>query len=179
MNNTPENKAEARLAHTRAIALTGLLFAIAIVLSVIEGSLPPVVASVPGIKLGLSNIAVMYALFFLKKRQAYAIAVLKALFVLGTRGFVAGILSLSGGILSLTVMAVLMLLFRERVSCLVLSISGAISHNAGQFTAISIIYTNIYMWGYFPVLLISGVIAGCATAVLLRLILPALNRLKK
>jgi heptaprenyl diphosphate synthase len=161
------------------VALTGLLFAIAVVLAAIEGALPPVVAAAPGVKLGLSNVAVMYALFFLKKRQAFAIAILKSAFVFGTRGLIAGILSLSGGILSLAVMILLIAVFREKVSYLILSVSGAVFHNLGQFAAISALYRNLYLWGYFPVLLVSGVAAGVATAALLRRLLPALEKLRR
>ena len=49
----------------------------------------------PGIRLGLSNLVTMYCLFFLGKGAGYTMAVMKSLFVLLTRGFVAGLLSLS------------------------------------------------------------------------------------
>lgn len=96
---------------TKGLVLTALLFAMAIVLSVVENSFPSIIIGVPGVKLGLSNIAVMYGLFFLSKRQGYMIAVLKAVFVFFTRGTVAGLLSLLGGILSLTIMVLLLLIF--------------------------------------------------------------------
>lgn len=162
---------------TRLLVLTALMFAFALVLSIVENTLPPVPIPVPGVKLGLSNIAVMYALFFLDKKQAFAIAVLKALFVVITRGIIAGFLSLSGGILSLVVMTLLMLVFKEKITYLVLSIFGAVFHNIGQFLAISLIYTNIYILMYLPILLISGVVAGIATSTLLRFIMPAFKRL--
>ncbi len=162
---------------TRLLVLTGLLFAISIVLITVENSFPPIFAALPGIKLGLSNIVTMYALFFLNKRQALLLAVLKSLFVFATRGTVAGILSLSGGILSLIVMVILMYVFREKISYLLLSIFGAIFHNLGQLAAVSLIYTNLYIWAYLPVLLFAGVVAGIATAALLKLILPALKKL--
>jgi heptaprenyl diphosphate synthase len=162
---------------TKQIVLTGLFFAIALVLSIIENTLPPVPIPVPGVKFGLSNIAVMFALFFLAKGQAYTIAILKALFVVITRGMIAGLLSLCGGLLSLTVMVLLLLLFKDRISYLVISITGAIAHNLGQFVAISFIYTGFYMFAYLPVLLISGVAAGIVTATLLGFILPAFKKL--
>jgi heptaprenyl diphosphate synthase len=162
---------------TRALTLTALLFALALVLSIVESSFPPLFTAAPGIKLGLSNIVVMYALFFLNKKQAFLIAILKAVFVYVTRGMVAGILSLCGGTLSLLVMILLMILFKEKVSYLVLSIFGALFHNIGQLAAVSFIYTSIYLWVYLPVLMISGVIAGIATSTLLRFILPAFKRL--
>lgn len=162
---------------TKTLVLTSLLFAIALVLAVVENSLPPLPFAVPGVKLGLSNVAVMYALFFLHKRQAFAIAVLKALFVAITRGFVAGLLSLSGGILSLFVMSLLLWIFKDKISYFILSVFGAVFHNIGQFAVISFIYTSVYLWVYLPVLLISGVVAGIATSALLKLILPAFKRL--
>lgn len=163
--------------NTHRMVLTGLIFATALVLSVLESALPPLPIPVPGVKFGLSNIAVMYALFFLGRKQAYTIGVLKAFFVFVTRGAIAGLLSLSGGVLSITVMIILMLLFRERITYLVLSIFGAVFHNLGQFLVILAIYAGMNLWAYLPVLLVSGVAAGIVTSTLLRFIIPALRRL--
>lgn len=172
------NKRDKNHNKTRRLVLTSLLFATALVLSFIENTLPPIMVSVPGVKFGLSNIAVMYALFFLSKKEAFTIAALKSFFVFLTRGFVASLLSFCGGMLSITVMVLLTYIFREKISYLLLSVSGAVFHNIGQFIAISLIYTNLYLWVYLPVLLISGVFAGMATATLLRFILPAFSRLE-
>ena len=165
------------LGKTQIMVLTSLIFATALVLSIIENTLPPLPIAVPGVKFGLSNIAVMYALFFLGKKQAYAIAILKAFFVFITRGAIAAALSLCGGILSLTVMVLLLLFFKERITYFILSIFGAVFHNVGQFIVILILYTGMNIWAYLPLLLISGVIAGMVTSTLLKFILPALKRL--
>jgi len=159
------------------LVFSGLLFAIALILSLVESLLPIMPIAVPGVKIGLSNIAVMYAIFFLGARQAYAIAILKALFVFITRGFIASTLSLSGGLLSITGMLLMLFLLKEKVSYLGISVVGAVSHNIGQFLVVSLIYVGVSMWAYLPVLLISGVIAGLLTATLLRILLPAFKRL--
>ena len=172
-----ENKATISLNKTKRLVLTGLLFAIAIVLSMVENSFPPIMIVGPGVKLGLSNIAVMYALFFLNKSQAFTIAILKAMFVFLTRGIVAAFLSLSGGILSLIIMSILLMIFKQKISYLVISIFGAVFHNIGQMVAISFIFTSVYIWAYLPVLLFTGVLAGIATSALLKFILPAFKRL--
>jgi len=161
---------------TRRLVLTALMFAIALVLSIIEGFLPPVPIPVPGVKFGLSNIAVMYALFFLSKSQAYTIAVLKSVFIFATRGLIAGALSFCGGMLSVTAMALLMILFDKKVTYLILSIAGAVAHNLGQFIAVTFIYIGMNLWAYLPVLLISGVAAGAVTSMLLKFILPAFQK---
>lgn len=171
------DKSSNSIKKTKGLVLTGLLFAIAIVLSIIENSLPSVVIGVSGVKLGLSNIAVMYALFFLTKKQAFIIAFLKSFFVFSTRGAIAGALSLTGGLMSLIIMIVLMLIFKKKISYLIISIFGAIFHNIGQLLAVSIIYTSIYIWAYLPVLLLAGVLAGIGTSTLLKFVLPAFKKL--
>lgn len=172
-----EGENTGNMSKTKKLVLTALLFAVALVLSIAESSLPAIFPAVPGVKLGLSNIAVMFALFFLEKKQAFAIATLKAFFVFITRGPIAGLLSFSGGMLSLMIMLLLLMIFGDKISYMILSIFGSVAHNVGQFIVISFIYTSMYLWVYLPVLLVAGVIAGVATATLLRLILPALNRL--
>ena len=69
---------------TRHIALSGLLFALAMALSFIEGSLV-IPGLLPGMKLGLANIVVMYALFFMGVKQALVLDVLKAVRFSGVR----------------------------------------------------------------------------------------------
>lgn len=161
----------------RNMTVSAMLFAVSLVLSALESVLPPIPVPVPGIRLGLSNIPVMYALFFSKKRQAFAIGVLKAVFVGITRGVTAGLLSFSGGMLSLAAMTLLIMIFRGRISYTVLSIFGAVFHNIGQLTAVSLLYTTIYIWVYLPVLFLFGTAAGIVTAVLLKFVLPALKKL--
>ncbi|MEG2672808.1 MAG: Gx transporter family protein, partial [Ruthenibacterium sp.] len=89
--------------NTRRTALLGMLFALAMVLSFLEGSLVPLLGLPPGVKLGLANVVVMYALFFLGKADAGMLVVLKSAFSFFTRGASAGALSLAGGVLSLLV----------------------------------------------------------------------------
>ena len=77
---------------TRRIALSGLLFALAMALSFIEGTLT-IPGLLPGMKLGLANIVVMYALFFMGPKQALVLDGLKALLVFLVSGFTAGSVS--------------------------------------------------------------------------------------
>lgn len=88
----------------RRAALLGVLFALAAVLSLFEGALAPALGLPPGVKPGLANTVVMFALLFLGLPQAACLAVLKALLALLARGAVAGALSLCGGLFSVGVM---------------------------------------------------------------------------
>ena len=162
---------------TRRVALMGLLFALSVVLSFLEGTLTPLLGLPPGVKLGLANVVVMYALFFLGRGSAFTLVLLKSFFVLHTRGAMAGALSLGGGLLSLGVMAVLCL-FRSRPSVFILSVCGAITHNFGQLLVINLLMTqSVYTLYYAPVLLLSGLGMGALTSVGLKALLPALEKL--
>jgi len=164
------------VASARYVSLMGMLFALAMVLSFLEGMLPVLPAMPPGVKLGLSNIVTMYTLFFLGRRSAYTIAVLKSLFVLMLRGPVGASLSLAGGLLSVTVMLLLMALPQEP-SKLILSVCGAVFHNIGQLLMSVAVLKSAFAFAYLPVMILSGVAMGLLTAMLLKLLLPYLSRL--
>ncbi len=152
---------------TKRITLLGLLFALAMVLSVLE-SLFPVPVPIPGVRLGLANIVVMFALFYLKKTDALTLVVLKALFIASTRGLIAGILSLTGGLFALGIMALILVLRKEKSTVLLISIMGAVFHNLGQITAASLIMETA-LWIYLPTLILSGIVTGFATSVMLKM----------
>ena len=156
---------------TRHIALSGLLFALAMALSFIEGTLV-IPGLLPGMKLGLANIVVMYALFFMGPRQALVLDVLKALFVFLVSGFTAGFLSLCGGLLSLAVMWVLYYLLPVRPTWFILSVCGALAHNVGQLLGAGVIISSSLSLYYAPVMLVLGLVMGALTSVTLRASTP-------
>lgn len=158
------------------VALLGMLFALALALSVLEGFLPALVP-VPGIKPGLSNIVVMYCVFLLGARQAFLLAVLKAGFVLLVRGGVSGCLSFCGGVASVAVMLLLLRVSRRRFSYAAIGMAGAVIHNLAQLAAASLILrTGGLMLWYLPALVLSGMVMGFFTASLLRALMPFFER---
>lgn len=165
------------MSRARSITNMAMLFAVALVLSFLEGLLPPLPYLPPGFKLGLSNIATMYALFFMGRKNAFTIAVLKAAFVFMTRGATSGILSLSGGLVSVLVMSVLAAVGGKKISYLMLSISGAIFHNLGQLAVLTLLMLNTYALWYTPVLLIAGIVMGFVTGSVLKIVMPAFKRI--
>ncbi len=169
--------AQNRSRKVKRLALMGLLFALAMALSFLESLLPALPMLPPGIRLGLSNIVTMYALFVLGPVSGYTVAILKALFVLLTRGVVAAAMSAAGGIFSVTVMLLLSLLPGIKRQYLLLSIFGGAAHNIGQLVMARFIINNQYVWYYFPVLLAAGLLMGAITGMALRVVLPYLNRL--
>ena len=149
------------------VAFTGILAALALALSFLEGLLPPLPMMPPGAKLGLSNIATMYA--------AGSLGLPSALFSLMTRGVVAGLMSLSGGVVSTFFMW--LLLKKTKSSLGVVGVCGALCHNAAQLCVAYLLTTTSVLF-YVPFLLLFGVLTGLLTGLVLKATLPPLERLK-
>ena len=141
---------------TRRMARYALLTALAMVLSWLE-SLVPVSAAAPGVKLGLTNLVVIFALYRMGLRAAAAVSLARVGLVSMTFGFA---YSLAGAALSLAVMALLRR--TGRFSILGVSVAGGVSHNIAQIlVAVAALGTGRLAW-YLPALLVSGVAAGVA-----------------
>lgn len=164
-----------RRAQTRRLTQLALFFALALLLSWFENLLPPPPVPVP-VRYGLSNIAVMACLFFWGLPSALLLAVLKAGWVLMLRGAVAGLLSLGGGVMAVLMMGVFLRLFGERISYLLLSVIGAITHNFTQYLLVSLLYIGASLSVLYPFLILTGVVTGAMTALLLKCVDRPLRR---
>ena len=169
MHNPKQSKA-------KQVALSGMLFAMAMALSFAEGTLT-IPGLLPGMKLGLANVVVMYALLFMGAKQALTLDLLKALFVFLVSGPTAGFLSLCGGLLSLLVMWALYDLLPLRPTWFILSVCGALAHNVGQLIGAGFLLSSALSLYYAPVMLVLGLVMGGLTALILRALLPALEKL--
>ena len=161
---------------SREVAWTGMLFALAIALSFLESAITPLLGLMPAMKLGLSNIVVMYAVLFLNRRSALYLVLLKALFALLTRGVTAGFLSLCGGALT-AVVCCRMLPLPLTLTGYIFSVSGALAHNCGQLLGAAALLSDKMAITYAPMLLIAGLIVGSCTYMVSRLIFPAVKRI--
>lgn len=160
----------------KTVAYMGLMLTLVLTLSFFEHMLPPLPMLPPGMNLGLSNIVIMYCIFFWGGKWAFGVAILKSAFVVLMRGLVAGFLSLSGGLLSVAVIVILLALFKQRLSYLAAGVCGAVAHNIGQITAASLILSaNVFY--YTPVLILSGIIMGSLTGLTLCVLMPVLRRM--
>lgn len=156
------------------VSLIGLLGALAVTLSFLEGLLPPLPLTPPGFRLGLSNLVCMVASQLFGVPAALFLAVLKGGFAFLTRGVSAGLMSLSGAVLS-TVCSGL-LLRKTRISYRLVGICGALAHNAAQLACAWLLASKAVLW-YAPVLILLSLLSGLLTGVLLQLLLPILPQL--
>ncbi len=155
------------------IALLGILSGLAVVLSLLEGLLPTL--PVPGAKWGLSNLATMTALSVLGTPAAVGVTMVKAGFAL-LRGGTACLMSLSGGMCSVLVMAALSRFWRGRVGFLGVGVAGAAAHNGGQLLC-AMALVDVGLWRTAPFLLVMALAAGCATGLVMQTVWPALKRI--
>ena len=147
---------------TKRLTVVALFTAIALIIFVVEAQLAPL-APIPGIKLGLANIVSLFALFWLGKKEAFTILILRIILGSIFSGHGATFLySLSGGLLSF----IIILIFYRTFSIKALyipSIIGGLFHNIGQLSCAIFILGEPRLLTYLPVLLISGILTGLFT----------------
>lgn len=142
----------------RKTAYFGVLISLSLILSYVE-SLFPFGFGIPGVKLGLANLATMIALFCLGARQAILLSVLRVVL----SGILFGNMfsisySLAGAVFSLFFM--ILLKQTKKFSILGVSIAGGVTHNIGQILLAIFLMENKAFFYYLPVLFIVGTITG-------------------
>ena len=140
------------------VAYFGVFTALALIFSYIE-SMIPFQIGIPGVKLGLANLIIVIALYKMSLKEAYLLSVTRVVLSGLLFGSMFSILySLAGGLLSLTVMAVLKR--TEGFSVLGISIAGGVSHNIGQLVIAMFVVQTFSVSYYIPVLLVAGLVTG-------------------
>ena len=154
-----------------------LLTAAALILYVVELQLPNPIP-IPGVKLGIANVITLFAIWTLGRREAGAILMVRI--VLGNLiiGNVMGMLySLAGGVLCWLVMCLLKP-HVGRKQIWVMSVFGALGHNAGQLAVAVWVSGTPTLAFYAPVLLLAGIVTGFFTGQCTQAVLNHLDKLK-
>lgn len=144
--------------NTKKLAMMGLFTALAMIFGYVEAILP-IAIGIPGVKLGLANLVVVFALYRLKAPEALLINIVRIVlvsFMFGNLSMM--IYSLAGGILSFGVMTLLK--SSGKFSIYGVSVAGGVFHNVGQLAVAMIALETMSMVYYGPILLISGLVTG-------------------
>lgn len=153
------------------IAKNALLAALAIIFGYIESLLPA--APIPGVKLGISNIVILFALKSSDKFGAVFIMLLKVLVSsLLFSGFNTLFYSLTGGILSLIAMDIAL---HFKFGTAAAGIAGGVFHNIGQIIASAAVLGSTAVFAYLPVLLVSGTAVGFITGSVCKTVLSRIH----
>ena len=144
---------------------TALLLAVSFVLSWLESFVPlRLLFPIPGLKLGLANIAVTAALFAVGKKAALCLVVLRPPLSFFLFGNITGCaLSLCGGLLSLTALLAALPLYRKTLSLGGISVLSAVCHGIGQCAAAAALMKSGAIFFYTPLLCAASSITGLFT----------------
>jgi heptaprenyl diphosphate synthase len=141
-----------------------MLLAMSIMLHMIEPSLP---IPVPGVKLGLSNILGLVALYLFGIKEMIILNLMRVIIASLLRGIIFGTgfwLSLSGVIFSTTLSIIAYK--HNKLSIIGISILSAAFHGLGQIAALMVINQSVYMIYWLPVLWFSSLPTGLLTGFL-------------
>ena len=152
----------------RYVAYMGLLLAAAVLLGYVE-ALIPIDLMIPGVKLGLANCAILFALYSFGLKEALIISLLRTL-IIGVIFTSPAMLiySISGAAVSLLIMAIIKK--SGHFSVFAVSACGGISHNITQLIIAGFVMLNAgagllrILTFYLPVLVMAGIITGLLNA---------------
>lgn len=161
--------------HIKRIVLSAVLVALALALSYVERFIPlQLLIPLPGVKLGLANVVTLIALYLLGGKSAFTILILRCLLGAVFGGGITGLLfSMTGGILSMTVMCLCKNI--PLFSVYGVSILGAAAHNIGQILAAMVLMNSVYIGMYLAYLLIVALFTGFGTGAACAGVLRILN----
>lgn len=158
-------------------AYMGLLTALALILSYVENliSFQP---GIPGVKIGLANLAVLICLYLFGWREALILTVAKAVL----SGLLFGSLfmisySMAGALCSALTMILLKKCGLFHVPAV--SAAGGVMHNMGQLLIALFVVETYSLVYYVPVLIISGLVTGIVIGMAASLVLPYIKNILK
>lgn len=148
----------------KRVTFLGLSIALAMILSFVESQIPALVA-IPGIKVGLPNIVMVFLLYRVGWKETVIVSIIRIILISMLFGNVQTLtFSIAGAVLSLLGMILLKKL--NLFSCITVSIMGGVLHNVGQILAACFWTQTAQIAYYLPVLLISGTVAGTLIGIL-------------
>ena len=146
----------------RKMVLVALFSSLAIGIYALESLIPPIIP-LPGVKLGLSNIITLVAIYTLGKKEAFAtlmIRIIVSSLLFGqTMSF---FFSITGGLLCFLSISISSK-FLDKSQIWATSIIGALSHSLGQILVAIIITGQVAVAYYFLIMEISSIITGLFT----------------
>lgn len=165
---------EELMINTKKLAKLGMLISVALILSYVE-SLIPFGFGIPGIKLGLANLAVLLCLYCIGAKEAIIINVMRILLA----GFLFGnlysiIYSLAGGVFSFLIMWLAKRMKTFTINGV--SVLGGVCHNLGQILIAAFVVETAGVFYYIPYLLVAGVLTGWLIGFITKLMIPYFER---
>ena len=144
---------------TKSIAFLGISASVALLLSYIEFLLPPLFAAVPGIKIGLPNVIILFVLYAVGAKAAAGVSFVRlcvSSLLFGNPVMFA--YSAAGAVLSFLIMIILKK--TDKLSAVGVSVAGGVSHNLGQIFVAMLLLNTPQIAYYMIVLTVTGTVSG-------------------
>lgn len=159
----------------KKISIIAVTITLALVLSYVD-SLINLFPGIPGIKLGLANIAIIFALYKLGLKEAITVSFLRIILsCILFSGILTFMYSFVGAILSLSLM---FLLKKFKFHMTAVSITGAVMHNVGQILVAAVLMEVVQIIYYLPMLILTGVLSGLGIGLMAILVLKYTKDIK-
>lgn len=158
---------------TKKIALLGVISAFAAILSYVE-SIISLSIFIPGVKLGLANLAVVIVMYIYGNKEAISINIVRIIVVglLFTNLF-SILFSISGALISCLVMILLKKI--DIFTPVGVSVAGGVAHNVGQMAVAMFIIESYSVVNYLPVLMFAGIVCGLFIGILAVMVIKYIN----
>lgn len=158
--------------NTKKITRLSLICALAAIIFVAEGLLPPLLFFAPGTKIGLASIFVTLAYILYGKKEALAILIVKCFLGAVFSGNIFSLYySLPAGFVSLAAAVLLYENLYPKTGIISVSVVAAIFHNITQIAMAVIITSTPQILYYVIFVAAAGVIAGLITGACLYFII--------
>lgn len=159
---------------TKKVAFLGLAIALAMVLSFVESQIPALVA-IPGIKVGLPNLVIVFLLYKVGWKEAIIVSIVRTFLVALLFG---NIQSFTFSVVGAAVSLIGMILLKKLnwFSAITVSIMGGVFHNVGQIVAACLWTQTEEIVLYLPVLLLSGTVAGAVIGLIAGMLVKRLEK---
>lgn len=165
-----------RKTNTKKLVTLALVASVAMVLSAVEMQIPAF-TTIPGVKVGLANIAVIFALYRFGAREAITISLVRIFTLAILFGNASTLIySLAGAFLSFA--AMLLLKRFTPLSTVSVSVAGGLCHNIGQIVTACLIMETAAIAIELPWLFLSGTIAGIAVGVAASFLIKSTEKMK-
>lgn len=160
---------------TRDITKIAILTSICVVISILESLFTFIGDIVPGLKLGLANIVIIFALYEYDFKTAFLVSIIRVLIVALLRtGFgINFFFSLSGAVFSI----IFMYIFKKtRLSIIGVSIIGSVFHSIGQVLVGMLLLDNYNVIYYLPYLLLFSIPTGIVIGIISKKMIDTAGR---
>ncbi|MBR5447746.1 MAG: Gx transporter family protein [Clostridia bacterium] len=162
---------------TKRLTFLALSTSLAMVLSYVELIIPPISTAVPGVKMGLANIVIVFILYKTDALSAAAVSAVRLILSFLLFGSALTLAySVAGAVLSLGGMVLLKK--TKAFSPVGVSVAGGVLHNAGQIAMAILIMKTSAIGYYLPVLAVSGTVSGILVGAAAALVLKNLRDVK-